>query len=91
MIGGTSGSETEALPAASSQSKSTHTRSASFGVTIDGRTLGAVLLSLLGTLGREDLQEAIEIFDRRRCENHLLLLRLGSGVTLPLLATIAQR
>src|SRR5437879_6197584 len=31
----------------------------------DGRTLGAVLLSLLGALGRKDFQEAVEILDLR--------------------------
>jgi hypothetical protein len=29
-----------------------------------------VLLALLGALGREDPQEAVEIFDLRGCEHH---------------------
>src|SRR5207249_742213 len=40
------------------------------GITEDGRTLGPVLLPLLGALGREDLLEAVEILDLRRCQDH---------------------
>src|SRR5437879_2103074 len=36
----------------------------------DGTALGAVLLALVGALGREDLQELVEIIDRCRRENH---------------------
>ena len=36
----------------------------------DGRTLGPVLLSLLGALRLEDLQEAIAVLDLRRCQQH---------------------
>jgi hypothetical protein len=36
------------------------------GIAIDGRTSRPVLLSLLGALGREDFQEAVEILDLRR-------------------------
>src|SRR5439155_26907117 len=41
------------------------------GIAKHGRTLRTVLLSLLSTLGREDVQEAVEILDLRRCQNHL--------------------
>src|SRR5207302_5646505 len=44
------------------------------GIAKDGRTLRPVLLSLLGALGREDLLEAVEVLDLRRCQDHLLLL-----------------
>src|SRR5207302_8224640 len=45
------------------------------GIAKDGRTLGPVLLSLLSALGREDIQEAVEILDRRRCKHQLSHLR----------------
>src|SRR5439155_8922672 len=41
------------------------------GIAKDGRTLGPVLLSLPSALGREDFQEAVEILDLCRCQNHL--------------------
>src|SRR5437870_3800240 len=40
------------------------------GVAIDGRTLGTVLLALLGALGREDLDEAVVVLDLCRCQDH---------------------
>src|SRR5260221_2731008 len=36
----------------------------------DGGALGPVLAPLVGARGREDLREAVEIFDLRRCEDH---------------------
>src|SRR6266508_1975211 len=41
------------------------------GIAKDVRTLGPVLLSLLSALGREDLHEAVEILDLRRCQDHV--------------------
>ena len=70
MIGGTSGSEAKLCQPAASQSKITQTRSASFGIAEDRRALRAVLLALLGALRREDLLEAVEVLDRRRCQDH---------------------
>ena len=51
-------------------------------IAIDGRTLGPVLFSLFGALGREDFQEAVEVFDLRRCEHHVIspLLRCRSDL-----------
>src|SRR5205814_8266745 len=46
------------------------------GIAEDGRALGSVLLALLGALGREDAQEAVVVLDLRRCQDHVLLLRL---------------
>src|SRR3954454_22535041 len=34
------------------------------------RALRAVLAALVGALGREDLHEAVELFDLGRCQNH---------------------
>ena len=50
------------------------------GIAKDGRTLGAVLLSLVGALGREDFQEAALILDLRRCGHHVFcpLLEVSS-------------
>src|SRR5919198_4999406 len=42
------------------------------GIAKDRRTPGPVRLSLLSALGREDVQEAVEILDRRRSKNQLL-------------------
>src|SRR5204863_1672809 len=44
------------------------------GIAKDRRALRAVLLSLLSALGREDLQETVDVLDLRRCQNHLSLL-----------------
>src|SRR5207249_6815339 len=41
------------------------------GITKDVRTLGPVLLPLLSALGREDIQEAIEILNLCRRQDHL--------------------
>ena len=71
-IGGTSGSETKLCQPSASQSKSTQTRSSSFGSRKTCRTLGPVLLALLSALRREDLQEAVEVLDLRRCKDHLV-------------------
>src|SRR2546429_1293723 len=38
------------------------------GIAKDGRTLGPVLLSLLGALGREDFQKAVVVLDLCRCQ-----------------------
>src|SRR6266545_2874953 len=38
----------------------------------DCRALATVLPALLGALGREDAQEAVEIFDLCRCQDHLV-------------------
>src|SRR3954467_9451082 len=40
-------------------------------ITKDRGPLGAVLLSLLSALGREDLQESVEVLNLGRCQNHL--------------------
>src|SRR6266542_5962079 len=42
------------------------------GIAEDGRALATVLPALLGALGREDTQEAVEIFDLCRCQDHLV-------------------
>src|SRR4051794_20737301 len=40
------------------------------GIAEDERPLGPVLLPLLGTLGREDVLELLEVLERRRCQDH---------------------
>src|SRR5690242_4435162 len=47
------------------------------GVAEDQRALGAVLLALLGALGGEDVQEAVEVLDLCRREQHVELLSSG--------------
>src|SRR4051794_4664391 len=42
------------------------------GIAEDGCALGTVLPSLLGAGGREDVQEAVEVLDLRRCQDHAL-------------------
>src|SRR5207248_10943570 len=39
------------------------------GITEDEGAFGSVLLALLGALGREDLEEVVEVFDLRHCES----------------------
>src|SRR6478735_6478520 len=57
----------------------------------DGRSLGTVLPSLLGTRGREDVQEAVEVLDLRRCQDHALPpLVLGAPVT-PIVQRVCAR
>src|SRR3954468_2148000 len=41
-------------------------------ITEDSGALGTVLPSLLGARGREDVQEAVEVLDLRRCQDHAL-------------------
>src|SRR6476646_11551208 len=42
----------------------------------DDRSLGAVLLALLRCTSREDLDEAVDVLDMCRCDQHLVLLSL---------------
>src|SRR5262249_33711240 len=41
------------------------------GIAKDGRAFRAILLALLRALGREDLEEAVDVLDLCRCQKHL--------------------
>src|SRR4051812_36996762 len=65
------------------------------GVAEDGRALGSVLAPLVGTLGREDLLEALEVLDGGGCQEHVSLLcdpapPIDTGVEAPLSAPGAR-